>query len=80
MAEHQTTMDDIEPCFACGSLPCDRVNDPERLHNAVKNLIAWRRSVNDHGEQLMSNLDHEGIIVALFNGPIWDELEDALNV
>ena len=51
-----------------------------RMEIALRGLLDWRGAVNQIGGELLTGIteDHDGIAVALFNGPIWDQAEDAV--
>lgn len=52
-------------------------NDYEAMRSALRDILNWRGAINENPAFVMSGLlgDAEGLAVALFNGPIWDEAE-----
>lgn len=52
-------------------------NNYEAMRSALRDILNWRGIINENPTPVMSGLlgDADGLAVALFNGPIWDEAE-----
>lgn len=55
------------------------ISSMSNVEKALRAIMLWRLNVNTSPNQIMAGLDYEGIAVALFNGPIWDDAEQALD-